>query len=30
VNFNTNLLKDGLHHFVNAASPRAPGTPRPP
>jgi GxxExxY protein len=30
LNFNTNLLKDGLRRFVNTASPRAPGPPRAP
>jgi GxxExxY protein len=30
LNFNTNLLKDGLRRFVNTSSPRAPGPPRPP
>jgi GxxExxY protein len=30
LNFNTNLLKDGLRRFVNTFSPRAPGPPRPP
>jgi GxxExxY protein len=30
LNFNTNLLKDGIRRFVNTASPRPPGPPRPP
>jgi GxxExxY protein len=30
LNFNTNLLKDGLRRFVNTAPPRAPGPPRAP
>jgi hypothetical protein len=30
LNFNTNLLQEGLCRFVTASSPRPPGTPRPP